>query len=119
MGFVGGYGRKDFGIVGKVGEGYIEVELGYFGGLSFWGYIGDYEDFRVLGVFREGDFGNGIGVLLFMGLRFLERGDKEGDGERISFFGVRIFIVGIGNWDKVRYFGVLFFYEVGLEGYWV
>ncbi|EDL39560.1 mCG131195, partial [Mus musculus] len=118
VGSVGGHGRKDSGTAGKVGEGYTEAEPGHSGGLSSWGHTGDYEDFRVLGAFREGDFGNGTGVPLSMGPRSLERGDKEGDGERISFLGARTSTVGTGNWDKARHPGAPSPHEAGSEGHW-
>lgn len=119
VGSVSEHGRKDSGTAGKVGEGYMEAEPGHSGGLSSWGHTGDYEDFRVLGAFREGDFGNGTGVPLSMGPGSLGRGDKEGDGERISFLGARSSTVGTGNWDKARHPGAPFPHaEASSEGHW-
>ncbi|XP_076797376.1 immunoglobulin-like and fibronectin type III domain-containing protein 1 isoform X3 [Arvicanthis niloticus] len=117
VGSVGG--MKDTGTAGKVGDGYTEAGPGHSGGLSSWGHTGDYEDLRVLGVFREGDFGNGTGVALSMGPGSLGRGDKEGDGERISFPGARTSPGGTGNWDKARLPGAPSPHaEAGSESHW-
>ncbi|XP_032771454.1 immunoglobulin-like and fibronectin type III domain-containing protein 1 [Rattus rattus] len=119
VGSVGGDGIKDSGAMGNVGEGYTEAEPGDTGGLSSWGHTEDYENFRVLGAFREGDFGNSTGVPLSMEPGSLGRRNKEGDGERISFLGARTSAVGTGNWDKARHPRAPSPYaEAGSEGHW-
>ncbi|XP_021492307.1 immunoglobulin-like and fibronectin type III domain-containing protein 1 isoform X1 [Meriones unguiculatus] len=119
-GTVGGDSTMSSGTVGKVGKEYMEREPGDSGGISSWGHTGDYEDFRVLGAFRGGDFDDGIGVPLSMGPGSLGRGDKESDGERTRFLGARTSGAGTRNWDKSQHPGAPSPYaEAGSEGHWV
>ncbi|EDM09673.1 similar to eEF1A2 binding protein (predicted) [Rattus norvegicus] len=119
VGSVGGDGIKDSGAMGNVGEGYMEAEPGDTGGLSSWGHTEDYENFRVPGDFREGDFGNSTGVPLSMEPGSLGRRNKEGDGEQIRLLGGRTSAVGTGNWDKARHPEAPSPYaEAGSEGHW-
>ncbi|XP_040593202.1 immunoglobulin-like and fibronectin type III domain-containing protein 1 isoform X2 [Mesocricetus auratus] len=118
VGSVGGDGMEDSGTVGKVGDRHMEAEPGDSGRIHSWGHTGGYEGFRVPGASREGDFEDETGVPLPMEPGSLGRGDKEGDGERTGFLGVRTAGARTGNLGKARHPEALSPHgEAGSEGH--